>query len=328
VGLIGYTMALFTLLLDIGRPERFWHALLYWNPHSLLWEIAMCVTLYLGVLSMELLPILGEADFMRKRWPRLASFLRSVHRIAPVLAVVGLMLSLLHQSSLGAAFGVVKARPIWFRPGLSLLYILSAMAGGPALTILASMIASRLSPRAIVDEEVLNRLSKVVGWVLVGYFYFRFWDALSMTYTGLPGRNEGFYLLTQGSFALNFWVGEILLGILVPIVILLNNRLRSNQLLRMVALALVAIGLVYYRWDTTVVGQTVLVSYLPQDTLARFTQYTPSLAEIATSLGIVAYGLFAFTLGVQHLRIVDHREAEPVEAEEAPKLQAQPSEAS
>ncbi len=49
VGLAGYTMAMFALMLDIGRPDRFWHALIYWNKHSLLWEVTMCVMLYLTV---------------------------------------------------------------------------------------------------------------------------------------------------------------------------------------------------------------------------------------------------------------------------------------
>ncbi len=60
IGLIGYTMAVLCLLLDIGRPDRFWHALVYWNPHSVLWEVTICVTLYLCVLALETLPILAR----------------------------------------------------------------------------------------------------------------------------------------------------------------------------------------------------------------------------------------------------------------------------
>ena len=60
IGLIGYSMAILTLLLDIGRPDRFWHALVYWNTHSLLWEVSMCLTLYLCVLTLETGPIIGQ----------------------------------------------------------------------------------------------------------------------------------------------------------------------------------------------------------------------------------------------------------------------------
>lgn len=191
IGLIGYSMAVLTLMLDIGRPDRFWHALVYWNPHSLLWEVTMCVTLYLSVLLVEAAPIFGEAPWMVSRFPGIARRLQSLHSLAPYLAVVGLCLSMLHQSSLGAAYGVLKARPIWYRPDLSVLFMVSAMAGGPSLTVLVSMLAGRFTRRAPVDDAILEKLSQFIGWVLVGYLYFRFWDVLAMTYTYQPGRTEG-----------------------------------------------------------------------------------------------------------------------------------------
>jgi Ni/Fe-hydrogenase subunit HybB-like protein len=320
VGLIGYTMALLTLLLDIGRPDRFWHALVFWNPHSLLWEVTMCITLYLGVLLLEVAPILGGATWFRERWPKIADRLKGVHRFAPVLAVAGLGLSMLHHSSLGATYGVLKARPIWLRPGLSVLFIVSAMAGGSAFTVFASMLAARISPKAKVKDETLSKVAKFVGWVLVGYLYFRFWDAFSMTYTYQPGQTEGLNYLTQGPLAFNFWVLEILFGAVVPIVILLSDRLRKQPLLRMAALAMVAIGIVAYRWDTTMVGQLVTVTYVPQQIVARYTEYFPSLIEIVSSVGIIAYGLMLFTLGVRYLKVVDHSDAAEHEHEPAPAL--------
>jgi Ni/Fe-hydrogenase subunit HybB-like protein len=72
IGLIGYTMAVLCLLLDIGRPDRFWHALVYWNPHSLLWEVTVCVTLYLCVLALETLPILARSEWLQRRYPIVA----------------------------------------------------------------------------------------------------------------------------------------------------------------------------------------------------------------------------------------------------------------
>jgi Ni/Fe-hydrogenase subunit HybB-like protein len=318
IGLLGYSMATLCLLLDIGRPERFWHALVFWNPHSVLWEVTMCVTLYLAVLALETAPIIGHADWMQRRWPRIARLLTGAHRLAPYLAVAGLCLSLLHQSSLGATYGVLKARPIWYRPDLSVLFIVSAMAGGPALTVLASMLAGRLTSRAHVDDTLLDRVSHIIGWVLVGYLYFRFWDAFAMTYTYEPGRTEGLSLLTQGPLSFNFWVGEILLGAVVPIIVLHTTRLRRNHLWRMIALALVVGGLVAYRWDTNLAGQLVILTYLPQEITARYTTYTPSLIEFLSGIGIVAYGVLAFTLGVRYLNVVDHREAQPAEPESSP----------
>ncbi len=308
IGLIGYSMAVLTLLLDIGRPDRFWHALVFWNPHSVLWEVTMCVCLYLTVLAVETAPIIGQAAWTQRRWPRLAQRLESLHRFAPYLAVAGLLLSMLHQSSLGATFGVLKARPIWYRPGLSVLFIISAAAGGISFTTLASMLTARFSTRARIDDRLLERLAHVVGWILVGYLYFRFWDAFSMTYTYQPGRTEGLAVLTSGPLALNFWVGEIIMGALIPAVLLLNTRARSNPAVRMLALAMVVLGLVAYRWDVTLAGQVVVMSYLPQTNMTMYTQYFPSLIEILTGAGIVAYGLMAITLGVRYFNIVDHEQ--------------------
>jgi Ni/Fe-hydrogenase subunit HybB-like protein len=318
IGLIGYSMAVLTLVLDIGRPDRFWHALVFWNPHSVLWDVTMSVALYFNVLILESLPLFGEAAWFRQRWPHLAAYLRRAHRLAPVLALIGLGLSLVHQSSLGATYGVLKARPIWYRPDLSVLFILSAVAAGQAATVLASMVVARLSPRVVVNDEALDRVATFVGWLLLGYLYFRFWDAFSMTYTYAPGRTEGLRFLTRGAFAFNFWIGEILLGAGIPASVLLSGKLRRMPGVRMVALALVVGGVVAYRWDTNLVGQMVLLSYLPQDTTPRYAGYFPSLVEIITSAGIIAYGLLAFTLGARYLNVVDHREHTATESLQTP----------
>jgi len=307
LGLIGYSMAVLTLLLDIGRPERFWHALIYWNPHSVLWEVTMCVTLYFGILMLETAPIFGRSSWLRRRWPKLAGSMQSLHQLAPYLAVAGLGLSLLHQSSLGATYGVLKARPIWYRPDLSVLFIVSAMAAGPALTVLVSMLAARLRKGVRVDDHLLERMAGFIGWVLVGYLYFRFWDAFAMTYTYEPGRTEGLRFITGGPLSFNFWVLEILLGAIVPIVVLLHKPWRANYPLRMLALGLVVTGLVAYRWDMTMAGQLLIVSYLSQEFAASYTTYVPSLIEILTGAGIVAYGALAVTLGIRHLGVVDHK---------------------
>ena len=134
-----------------------------------------------------------------------------------------------------------------------------------------------------------------------------------MVYTYEPGRTEGLKLLTQGTLSFNFWFGEIILGIIVPMVILLNNRLRSKQPLQLLALLLVIGGLVAYRWDTNMVGQMVVFSSLPQGLIPLYTKYTPALIEVVVGLGVIAYAMFAFTLGARYLNVVDAEEGVEVE---------------
>src|SRR5512141_1468338 len=305
VGLIGYTMAMLALILDIGKPERFWHAVVYWNQHSLMWEVTMCVVLYLTVLVFETLPILANLEWLRKRLPKIASMMERVHHYAPILAIIGLGLSSLHQSSLGALYGVIKARPFWFKPEMSVLFMLSAIVGGISLTLFASMLSSRLTNRARINDALIERAAQFVGYLLIGYFYFRAWDALSMTYTYDPGRSEGLQLITKGPLAFNFWIGEMLLGMVVPMILLLYTPTRTNRFWRMVALFLVAAGVVAYRWDINISGLLVVMPYIPGQAIG-YTAYRPSLVEIITGSAIIAYGLTAFSLGVKYLRVVDH----------------------
>jgi Ni/Fe-hydrogenase subunit HybB-like protein len=307
VGLIGYTMAMLSLLLDIGRPDRFWHALIYWNGHSLLWEVTMCVMLYLTVLVFESLPIFATWDWLKKRFPGLARKMTATHHYAPYLAVAGLALSMLHQSSLGGVYGVLKARPIWFKPEMTVLFMLSAILGGISLTLFASMLTSRLTPRARINNVLVERVSQFVAWGLVGYLYFRFWDAFAQHYTYAPGRTEGLELLINGPLSFNFWVLEMILGTAVPMVLLLVPYTRKHPFWRMIALGLVVIGVVAFRWDTNLSGQLVVMSYLPGESIVAYASYVPSAIEWITGLGIIAFGLLAFSLGVRYLRAVDHR---------------------
>lgn len=307
VGLIGYTMAMLALLLDIGRPDRFWHALLYWNEHSLLWEVTMCVMLYLTVLVFESMPIFASFDWLRRRYPKLAGWMGHLHHYAPYLAIAGLCLSMLHQSSLGATYGVIKARPFWFKPEMSVLFMYSALIGGISLTLFASMLSTRLTSRARINDALIERVAYFVGWALVGYLYFRFWDSLAQTYTYQPGRSEGLHLMTKGTMAFNFWVGEMLLGTVTPLLLLLTPYTRRHPFWRMLALGLVALGVVLFRWDTNLSGELLLVSFLPGALTVSYTSYTPSLVEIITGAGVIAYGLLAFSLGVRYLKVVDHR---------------------
>ena len=307
VGLIGYTMAMLALVLDIGRPDRFWKALVFWNTHSLMWEVTMCVMLYLTVLLFETMPILASFEWLRKKYPRIAEKMENIHHYAPMLAIVGLGLSSLHQSSLGAMYGVIKARPIWYKPEMAVLFMFSAIVGGIALTLLASMLSARLTPKAKVNDILIERVAQFLGYMMIGYLYFRFWDWLAQTYTYEPGRTEAFGLLTKGTLSFNFWFGEMIFGALLPTFILLYKPTRLSPFWRMLGLAMIVGGVVAFRFDTNIVGFLAVISYLPGEALVSYTSYTPSLVEWATGLGIVSYGLLAFSLGVKYLRVVDHR---------------------
>jgi len=124
--------------MDIGRPDRFWHPWVYWNVHSVLWEITWCITLYLTIMVMEFAPVIAEARFFN-RWPWCVvshKSYTSLHHC--LLSWDGSFL--IAPISLGATYGIVKSRPIWFKPSMPIMFILSAVAVGPALTMSIAII--------------------------------------------------------------------------------------------------------------------------------------------------------------------------------------------
>jgi len=316
VGFIGYSMAMMMLLLDIGRPDRFWHGFVFWNIHSPLWEVTMCVGLYFSVLMMEVIPIIGHWEPVEHRFPRISARMVGLHRITPVLALVGLCLSTLHQSSLGLTYGKLVARPIWYRPWpMAINFYVSAIVGGIALVTFISFFSARLTPKAVINKRVLDKLAHGVGWAVLFLLALRWWDLMRMPAEYVPGKTEALYILTRGRLAFNFWWLEIILGMLVPATILLLPQFRRKENLRMIALALIAVGVVAYRWNTNLVGQLVVFGTVPGSDVPLFTHYTPSLVEILTGAGVIAYGLLAVTIGVRYLNVIHHGEGVEAPAE-------------
>ena len=80
-------MAMLCLLMDVGRPDRFWHGFVYWNVHSVLWEVTMCVGLYFSVLILETMPIIAGMDWMQRNLPWLTKRMAHIHHFSPILAI-------------------------------------------------------------------------------------------------------------------------------------------------------------------------------------------------------------------------------------------------
>lgn len=295
VGLLGYTSAALALLLDLGRPERFWHPLVFWNTHSVLWEITMCVVLYTGVLVLEFAPVVGHAAWLEKRLPFLARLLQRGHALAPLLAVAGLALSLLHQSSLGATYAVLPFRPLWGNPGTAVQFLANAVAAGPAMTILTTLMAARVLRRQVVPPGTLLRLGRFIGIASVIYLYVRLWDVFAMSYTHVPGRAEGLAMVTAGPLALPFWGGEIVIGALLPALLLLTPRLRERTWALSLACGGAVFGLIMARWDVNLSTQLLRVGWIPGQPVGPLAAYRPTWVEWVTTLAIVAYSLLGFT---------------------------------
>jgi menaquinone reductase, integral membrane subunit len=303
VGFVGYTCALLTLVMDIGRPDRFWHPWAYWNIHSVLWEITWCTTIYLTIMVMEFLPVITEHKFF-DRMPWIRPFAHMLHKAAPFFALLGLGISLLHQSSLGAAYGIVKSRPIWFKPSMPIMFILSAVAVGPALTMSVAFVIEWVTGRRIIDHDILRTIARFSGFALLIYGYIKFWDLAAVTYYGrTPAVDQALFTLRQQTpYNFAFWIGEIVIGILIPAILFLSPRFNRNPALLVLGGLLAVVGVVINRWDVTVSGLFVPLAYSPgTQYVLPPGRYFPNLTEFGVAIGIIGYALTMLTLGIKFL---------------------------
>jgi molybdopterin-containing oxidoreductase family membrane subunit len=310
IGFIGYSSALLTLVADIGRPDRFWHPWVYWNVHSVLWEITWCITIYLAIMLVEFAPVLAETPFF-KRWPAIGKAARLLHRLAPALALLGLGISLLHQSSLGATYGIVKSRPIWFKPSMPIMFILSAIAVGPALTMGVAFVLEWVTGKKNIPHDIQRLIARYSGYALMVYGYIKFWDLAAVTYYGrTPAVNQSLYILNQHTpYNFAFWVGEILMGIILPAVLFLAPKYNQKPGNLVLGVFLATFGVIINRWNVTVSGLIVPLSYSPGVVEQSQAAYLPSLVEWGIALGIIGYALLMLTLGARYLPLFEGHEA-------------------
>lgn len=321
VGLIGYTSAMLALFVDIGRPDRFYHPMLYWNVHSVLWEITICVMLYSTILIIELVPVVIESTRLNNS-PFFVKLGHNLHRLMPVVAFVGLGLSLLHQSSLGATYGILTARPFWYSPSAPVLFILSAIAAGISAVLAVTIVSGRLMRRQLVPADIIASVARFAGFAVLAYLYLKLWSwAATNYYSHTPGQASGQEILNQFTpYSYTFWLGEVLFGALVPAFLLLWNRTRRNPYAVVLAALMIIAGLVINRWNMTLSGFVIPLDWSP-GVLDVFpvNSYFPSLVEWGVALGIVCYAGMVYTLGVRFLTLYpDAQLLDAPEAAEAP----------
>ncbi|HUI78843.1 MAG TPA: Ni/Fe-hydrogenase cytochrome b subunit [Bryobacteraceae bacterium] len=293
---LGYTLVVVALLFDLGRPDRLWHPLVMWNPHSALFEVAWCVMLYTTVLFLEFLPMVLE----KFGWHKPLGWL---HNISVPLMIAGVLLSTLHQSSLGTLYLIVpeKMYPLWYTPILPLLFYISAIAVGLAMTIFESWHSSRAFGRAL-ELPLLASMGRVLAVLLSVYLWVRFLDLSHRHVLGLLTRNRT-----------ETWLFLLEVALLAtPCVLLFQRRVRLNPGALYAAAVMVVFGFIANRLN---VGITALEAN-------SGTHYVPRWSEISITLAIVAAGFATFRLIAQYFPVFEQAHqpalAQARQAEEEP----------
>jgi Ni/Fe-hydrogenase subunit HybB-like protein len=286
---LGYSLVAVALLYDLGRPYRIWHPLVMWNPHSVMFEVAWCVTLYLTVLALEFSPIVLERFHMVKP-------LKIVKAITIPLVIAGVLLSTLHQSSLGSLYLIVpsKLHPFWYSPWLPVLFYISAIGVGLAMVIFESNLSARAFGREI-EMPLLSQLAKALLWVLAVFGVLRFGDLAS---------RGALALLREPTTETLLFILEMVLGTVMPVALLAFARVRENREGLFATAVLVITGFLLNRLNVSITGMEA----------SSGAHYFPRWTEVSVTLSLVGAGFLLFALAVRYLRVFES-DALPAEAQ-------------
>jgi Ni/Fe-hydrogenase subunit HybB-like protein len=289
---IGYLLVVGGLLFDLGHPWRIWHPLVMWNPHSVMFEVAWCVMLYTGVLAAEVSVLFFEKFRMRR-------MTTIMHAATLPLSVLAVLLSMLHQSSLGSLFLIVphKLHPLWYTPWQPVFFYVSAIAAGLAMTIFEGWHSSRVFGRRF-ELPLLESMARVLAVLLSVYLTMR---ALDLTHRGawryaLENRTESYL------FGL-----EIAL-MLLPMLLLFRGHVRENPGALYGSALMVVFGFVTNRLNVSITGMEA----------ASGVQYIPKWTEVAITLAIVALGFAIFRIVAAYLPVFEETATAETELDRQP----------
>jgi Ni/Fe-hydrogenase subunit HybB-like protein len=268
---LGYMLVIFGLMYDLGKPYNIWHAVIMWNPRSVMFEVAWCVMLYTTVLFLEFSPVVLE----RFKWKRI---LRMVRMISIPLMIIGIILSTLHQSSLGSLFLILptKMSPLWFSELLPVYFYLSAIGAGFAMIIFEAFLSARAFNRE-VEMDLLSKIGLYSAIFLTLTFIIKIID---LTVTG------NLYLLGQLTDLTLFFYLEVLVGVFIPAGILFSKELRNQKKWLYISAIFIVAGFLLNRLNvsiTSIAGELNL-------------NYFPSFNEISVTMMLVVLGMWAFKM--------------------------------
>lgn len=314
-------LALLTIGLDIGHIERFWHVFVFVNPTSPMAWMIWLYSIYLMVLVVEFwflmrhdLIVAGQGQGWRSVVARVVSLgrsdigvdaIRRDGRVVRVAATIGVPLAIMFHGGVGALFGVLASRPFWHSGMFPIIFLVSALASGGALLVVASAIFQegwKAHRTMIVD------LGKIVLGFLVLDILFQFSEILIGLYGSEPGFVQSFQLVVSGPYWYVFWILQIGIGFFVPLV-MLATPLRRDPRAVIFASAAIVVGFIGVRLNIVLPGLSPeeIRGLTESVTDARISStYFPSFWEWMLSFGIASVGLVIFGLGEIFLPLSRH----------------------
>ncbi len=282
----GYVLAATSIFFDIGQSFRIWHPMVMWQINSIMFIVAIHVVLYTTTLAAESSPMIFERLNMSGAY-------RFVNKIMVPIVLFGVLLSTLHQSSLGAVYLIIpsKLSPLWYSSKLPYLFLVSAVMMGLAMVSFETILSARVFKHKL-PMDILSGMARGSLIVVGLYFILKVWDLLSG-----PGIGAAF----TGSFTANMYLLEMMIGVLLPLVLLAVKDFRTRSSSIFAINILLIVGVLLNRMNVGIFG---LAEYA-----GRFgVDYFPSLMEIILTAAMIAFAFVGFKFSVKYLNLFPETE--------------------
>ncbi len=279
-GFLGYSLVCVGLLLDLGQPQRGINVLRYWNIHSPMFEVSMCVMAYTTVLTLEFLHPVAE----KFGWHLPLRLLRTLELPFAILAA---MISTLHQSTLGTFFliAVDKLHSLWYNPLLPLQFWLSAIFTGLSIVIFEASLVHKYMGQPD-ESEMLATLTRIIPWIMALYLCIKLAALAFLTHGPLFDR----------PVLLLLFLVEIGAGVILPMGMFFTKKIKSDKKMQLRAASMVIFGLVLNRFNVSMFGMEQPGQLI----------YAPSIIESLVTIGIIAAHILFFVLIAKYFPIFEH----------------------
>ena len=295
---IGYFLVGLAVFFDLGKYYNIWHALIYWNGTSVLFEVAWCVMLYLTVLGIENLPNVVEQFKGNVQLPGpLARVNKPVdwalgkadwfcRKTMAFFVIAGVVLSFGHQSSLGTMMLIApyKLHDLWYTPLSPLLFLTSAVSVGIPMVIFEGTLATKFFGRK-PETELLGSFAKYIPLLLGTYLLLRIGD---LAYRGVLAQ------AFDGSVAGNSFLLEFAL-FAIPYFLFKQQSVRQNGTKLFLCALSVICAVVLNRFNVFLIGMDMGPNW----------NYFPSVGEFAITFAFLALGVMMYKIGVNYLPIME-----------------------
>ncbi len=283
---LGYALVVFALHYDVGRPYRLAYPIfLQPGTTSLLYEVGLCVFLYVTVLAIEFSPAVFE-------WLGMKNLRNKIQKLTLALTIFGVILSTLHQSSLGALYIAVpsKIHPLWYSPYLAILFFVSSIPAGLSMVIFEGTLAHKpfhhKMDQTHLDEHegVILGFARGASIALAAYF--------AVKLVALAADNNWHHLATGWGA---WYLLEVLGFVALPsLLYAIGSREKNIKLIKWTA-ALTVFGIILNRFNVSMVAFNY---QLPSSQ-----RYFPSLMELGISVFVVTIGVLAYRFIVTRMPI-------------------------